>query len=121
MSELLTSQVHALPMAIATYLERSVSAKPAAASQTFSEFAVVVDNGQTYTGQAAIASWLVDTAGEKEYTTTQLHLDRDNSATTIVNRVEGTFPGRRVELSSRFELDAESGLIRALTISLFSA
>ncbi len=118
MSEVVTTQVHAVPMAIATYLERSTSAKPAAASQTFTEFAVVVDNDHTYTGQDAIAAWLTDTAGELAYTTTRLHLKRDELTTTIVNRIEGNFPGRSVTLSYRFELDAESGLIRELSISL---
>ncbi len=112
-----TAQSNALPMAIVTYLERSVSAKPAGASQTFTENAVVVDNGHTYTGAAAIAAWLVDTAAEVTYTTTRLHTEKNDAVTTVVNRIEGNFPGRSVDLSYRFELDAESGLIQALTIT----
>lgn len=117
MSPSLTEQSRALPMAITTYLERSASAKPASASQTFTENAVVVDNGNTYTGESAIAAWLADTAAEIKTTSTRLHVARDESVTTVVTRIEGNFPGRSVELSYRFVLDAESGLIQALTIS----
>jgi hypothetical protein len=113
----LADQSQALPMAITTYLERSASAKPAAASQTFTENAVVVDGNMTNTGVPAIAAWLADTAAEIKTTTTRLRVVKNESATIVVNRIEGNFPGRSVELSYRFELDAESGLIQALTIS----
>ncbi|TFD64367.1 nuclear transport factor 2 family protein [Cryobacterium ruanii] len=113
-----TTQSRPLPMAITTYLERSVSAKPASARATFAENAVVVDDGKTYTGEAAIAAWLAETVTEFEYTTTQLRIEKDETATTVVNRIAGNFPGRSVDLSYRFELDAESGLIQALTISI---
>ncbi|MCY7404652.1 MAG: hypothetical protein LH475_08510 [Cryobacterium sp.] len=114
----LIAQSRALPMAITTYLERSASAKPASARQTFTENAVVVDDGKTYTGEAAIAAWLAGTATAFEYTTTLLRTEKDESATTVVNRVAGNFPGHSVDLNYRFELDAESGLIQALTISI---
>jgi len=113
----LTERSQALPMAITTYLDRSASAKPASATQTFTENAVVVDDGKSYTGELAIAAWLADTAIEIETTTTQLGVEKDESATTVVNRIAGNFPGHSVDLSYRFELDAESGLIQALTIS----
>ncbi|MDJ0350287.1 hypothetical protein [Cryobacterium sp. PH29-G1] len=126
MSESLTAQpvtaqpvtAHALPMAITTYLERSASAKPASARHTFTENAVVVDDGKTYTGEAAIATWLAGNTAEFEYTTTLLRTAKDESSTTVVNRIAGNFPGRSVDLNYRFELDAESGLIQALTITI---
>lgn len=114
----LTTQSRTLPMAIVTYLERSASPKPAGAGAAFTENAVVDDDGKTYTGEAAITAWLVDTKAEFEYSTTQLRVEKDETATTVVNRVEGNFPGRSVDLSYRFELDAESGLIQALSISI---
>ncbi|MDJ0339704.1 hypothetical protein [Cryobacterium sp. PH31-O1] len=114
----LTTQSRTLPMAIVTYLERSASARPASASATFTENAVVVDDGETHAGEAAIAAWLAGSAAELAYTTTQLRVEKDETATTVVNRVAGNFPGRSVDLNYRFELDAESGLIQALTISI---
>ena len=114
----LTTQSRLLPMAIVTYFERSVSAKPASARQTFVENAVVVDDGKTYTGEAAIATWLTGSAAEFEYTTTLLRTESDASSTTVVNRIEGNFPGRSVDLSYRFELEPETGLIQNLTISI---
>ena len=114
----LTTQSRTLPMAIMTYLERSASAKPASAGATFTENAVVIDDGKTYTGEKAITAWLAGSAAEFEYTTTQLRTEKDESSTTVVNRVEGNFPGRSVDLNYRFELDDESGLIQALTISI---
>ena len=113
-----TTQSRVLPMAIVTYLERSVSAKPASARQTFVENAVVVDDGKTYTGEAAIVAWLAGSAAEFEYTTTLLGTETDESATTVINRIEGNFPGRSVDLSYRFELEPETGLIQNLTISI---
>ena len=112
------AQAPALATAIVTYLGRSISARPQSAALTFADDAVVVDDGKTYTGQAAIAAWLSDTAAEFEYTTTQLNTKSDDTSTTVVNRIEGNFPGRSVDLSYRFELNAESGLIQKLTISL---
>ena len=114
----LTTQARTLPMSITTFLERSASAKPASAGATFTESAVVVDDGKTYTGGAAIAAWLAGSVAEFEYTTTVLRTETDESSTTVVNRVTGNFPGRSVDLNYRFELDSESGLIRALTISI---
>ena len=114
----LTIQPRALPMAITTYLERSASPKPASARQTFIENAVVVDDGKTYTGEAAIVTWLAGSAAVFEYTTTLLRTESDESATTVVNRVEGNFSGRSVDLSYRFELEPETGLIQNLTISI---
>ena len=118
MSQSLIAQTHALPMAITTYLERSASANPASASRTFLENAVVVDDGKSYVGEAAITAWLAGSAAEFEYTTTLLRTEKDESATTVVNRIEGNFPGRSVDLNYRFVLEAESGLIQALTISI---
>ena len=112
-----TTQARTLPMSITTYLERSASPKPASARATFTENAVVIDDGKTYTGETAIAAWLAGSVAEFEYTTTLLRTETDQSSTTVVNRVEGNFPGRSVDLNYRFELDVESGLIAALTIS----
>ena len=107
-----------LPTAIVTYLHRSVSARPQAAALTFVDDAVVVDDGTSYSGRAAIAAWLTDTAAQVEYSTTQLRVERDDTSITVVNRIEGNFPGRSVDLGYRFELHAESGLIQKLTIAV---
>ncbi|TFD47710.1 nuclear transport factor 2 family protein [Cryobacterium frigoriphilum] len=117
-SEPVATQSPVLATAIVTYLDRSVSARPQSAALTFVDDAVVVDDGKTYNGQAAIATWLSATAAEFEYTTTQLSITSDDTAVTVVNRIEGNFPGRSVDLKYRFELNAESGLIQKLTISL---
>ena len=114
----LTIQARTLPMSITTYLERSASATPASAKATFTENAVVVDDGKTYTGELAITAWLVGSVAEFAYTTTLLRTQTDGSSTTVVTRVEGNFPGRSVDLNYRFKLHAESGLIEALTISI---
>lgn len=113
-----TAEPTALPTAILTYLERSVSARPQSAARTFNDGAVVVDDGKTYTGEAAITAWLSAASAEFEYTTTQLSWARTEASTTVINRIEGDFPGRTVDLRYRFELGAESGLIQTLTITL---
>ena len=107
-----------LPTAIVTYLQRSESARPQAAALTFVDDAVVVDDGTTYSGQAAITAWLIATTAAFEYSTTQLRVERDDASITVVNRIEGNFPGRSVDLGYRFELHAETGLIQKLTIAV---
>ncbi|MEW1822432.1 hypothetical protein AB0323_16850 [Arthrobacter sp. NPDC080031] len=106
-----------LPLPITTYLDRSQGNQRRTAIEAFTPDAVVVDDGHLYRGTSEIAGWLDRVASEYEYTTTFLRAERDEHATLVVNRLEGTFPGGIVDLKYRFVLNGQNTAIRELTIA----
>jgi hypothetical protein len=96
-----------LPQAIHTYYQRSASTHPGTAIDAFEATAFVEDEGKTHQGRAAIAAWLERAASEYEYTRTFVRADRDGTEVTVINRLEGNFPGGTVDLAYRFVLAGE--------------
>ncbi|MFI6084872.1 nuclear transport factor 2 family protein [Streptomyces sp. NPDC051217] len=88
----------------------------AAALATMRADATVTDDGSTHTGAAEIERWLGTAASEYTYTTELLAVEsEDDTHHTVTNRLEGDFPGGRVDLRFRFTL--RDGLIEDLTIA----
>ncbi|MBF4606751.1 nuclear transport factor 2 family protein [Curtobacterium sp. VKM Ac-1393] len=85
--------------------------------ETFTPDAVVVDDGNTYTGHAAIRAWLSGPANQFTTTSTWLFVRPADRGTEVGILIEGDFPGGRVELRYDFTHDRD-GLIEALTISI---
>jgi hypothetical protein len=110
-------QLTDLPLPITTYLNRSQGNQRRTAIEAFAADAVVVDDGHQYRGTSEIEAWLDRVASEYEYTTTFLRAERDERATLVVNRLEGTFPGGIVDLKYRFVLNSQNAAIRELTIA----
>jgi hypothetical protein len=110
-------QLTDLPLPITTYLNRSQGNQRRTAIEAFTDDAVVVDDGHQFRGTSEIAAWLDRVASEYEYTTTFLRAERDERATLVVNRLEGTFPGGIVDLKYRFVLNSQNAAIRELTIA----
>ena len=82
----------------------------------FTPDATVIDDGHTHTGHAAIQAWLDTTAAEFTYTATPLSaVEHDPTHVTVVQRVEGDFPGGRVDL--RYDFTLRDGLIEHLVIA----
>ncbi|MBA9050356.1 nuclear transport factor 2 family protein [Streptomyces griseofuscus] len=105
-----------LPEAITRYLAGRAAKDISAAAQTFAPHATVADDGQTYLGADAIAGWLGQTDTEYTYTTTLTGAERDTADRyTVHQRLEGDFPGGRVDLRYRFTL--AHGLISELAIA----
>lgn len=63
----------------------------------------VTDEGHTYVGLAEIRSWMERTQSEYTYTVEPVRADRaDQTHVTVVQRLEGNFPGRAADLSYHF-------------------
>ncbi|MFG3590117.1 nuclear transport factor 2 family protein [Streptomyces sp. NPDC047990] len=105
----------ALPEVISRYLDAHRVRDTAGALAAFRPDATVTDDGRTYRGAEAIATWLTRAASEYTYTieltgAQQTGADRY----TATHHLEGDFPGGRVDLHYRFTLD--EGRIESLVI-----
>lgn len=108
-------QVDVLPGVVTEYLTAHRERDSHAAITAFTHDATVTDDGETYTGAAAIESWLNRSASEYTYTTvlTGVH-SIDASHYTAVHRLEGDFPGGVVDL--RYQFTLRDGRIQRLVI-----
>ncbi|MEU8591825.1 nuclear transport factor 2 family protein [Streptomyces sp. NPDC048664] len=105
-----------LPEAITRYLAGRATKDASAAATAFAPHATVTDDGRTYEGTEAIAGWLRRTDTEYTYATTLTGAERDAADQyTVHQRLEGDFPGGRVDLRYRFAL--AHGLISGLSIA----
>jgi ketosteroid isomerase-like protein len=79
----------------------------------FSPDAVVVDEGQTWTGASEIRGWVDEVAFKFQYTAEVLGVEDACEGSCVARvRLEGNFPGGTAELNVRFEVDG--GQIRQL-------
>ncbi|MFJ6725394.1 nuclear transport factor 2 family protein [Streptomyces sp. NPDC091281] len=105
-----------LPEAITRYLTGRAAKDAPAAAPAFAPHGTVTDDGRTYEGIKAITRWLGQTDTEYSYTTTLTGAERDApDRYTVHQRLEGNFPGGRVDLHCRFVL--AHGLISELRIA----
>lgn len=104
-----------LPATVLTYLGTAGDADPATVAGLFTTNAIVVDDGHTYRGRDEITAWRTDVVRAFTYTSTRLRTELSGNEILVVERIEGDFPGGRVDLANRFTLDAE-GQIASLTI-----
>lgn len=105
-----------LPATITRYLAaRRISDAPDALT-AFTGDAVVIDDGNTYTGPKAIEKWLTTSATEYTYTVELTAAHRTDVARYVVtHHLEGDFPGGQVDLRYQFTLDG--ALIESLVIA----
>ncbi|MFS4505118.1 nuclear transport factor 2 family protein [Clavibacter sp. Sh2141] len=106
-----------LPEAVQRYLDGREAGEPSAAAAPFAEDAVVEDDGRTYRGREEIAAWRTGAAAAFRYTSTRLATTVEGTRVVLVDRLEGDFPGGRVDLTSAFALD-EAGAIASLRIAV---
>jgi len=93
-----------LPEPIAAYFDADRRGAAAVAG-CFTKQAVVRDEGQTYTGLAAIEAWKTSASATYTYTVEPLRLERKDGRHVVTGRVSGNFPGSPVELRYVFELE----------------
>ncbi|MGW8813425.1 nuclear transport factor 2 family protein [Gordonia terrae] len=96
-----------LPPVVRMYLDTTPNSDPTAVSALFTPDAVVVDDGHSHVGRAAIVTWRTEVAAAFSYTATQLRAEQDGDAVVVVQRIEGDFPGGRVDLTNRFTVGAD--------------
>jgi hypothetical protein len=106
-----------LPEVVGRYLRAHDVRDIATATAALAPEATVTDDGRTYQGPAAIGRWLERTSSQYTYTTTPVGAERHGpDRYTVVQRLEGDFPGGTVDLRYRFVLD-EHGRISQLAIA----
>lgn len=112
-----TTHPTALPAVVTAFLDAEASSSPRAIAELFNEHAVVVDDGRRHHGREEIARWRSEVAQVFSYTKTMVSAEQAQDVVEITERVEGDFPGGRVDLRSSFVMD-EAGLIASLTIAV---
>lgn len=73
----------------------------------FAEDAVVIDEGQTMKGRAAVRAWMEETSRKFAVTITPETLDESGGKTIVRALVTGNFPGSPIHLTYHFTLRAD--------------
>jgi hypothetical protein len=106
----------ALPAVINQYFQLMEADSKAPVAELFTADALVIDDGTRYRGRGEIISWLTGQASEWVTTSSRLSTERTDDEVVVVIRVEGNFPGGRVDLRNAFTLDPAERII-ALSIT----
>ena len=85
-----------------------------AVAQCFADNAVVMDEGHSYHGRAAIKQWRAEASTKYQYTSEPLACEQKDGKFVVTSRLTGNFPGSPVNLRFLFELDGDK--IAALEI-----
>jgi len=93
------------PNVISRYFEADARRDIDAMVTLFTEDAVLVDEGKTWSGIGEIRAWREGPASRYQYTTELFDTDRTGEDEYLVTgRIEGNFPGGTAELNWRFTL-----------------
>jgi hypothetical protein len=103
-----------LPEPIAAYFDADRQDGQAVA-RCFTTNGVVLDEGKTHAGLAAIEAWKTDAASRYTYTAKPHTLETQGSSYIVTSQVSGDFPGSPLDLRYRFML--ERGKIATLEIA----
>ena len=103
-----------LPEPITAYFAAD-NADGNAVARCFTMDAVVKDEGQTYSGVAAIKKWKTDASTKYTYTIKPFAVEQRDGMTVVICRLTGNFPGSPTDL--RFFFRLERGKISYLEIS----
>lgn len=93
-----------LPQCIETYFATDRSGDPGAVAATFTENAIVKDEGRTYVGLNAIRKWREGTTQKYRYTAEPFSMETENDRTVVTSHLVGDFPGSPVDLRYFFVL-----------------
>lgn len=102
---------------VAAYFELGGSSTTdgAALAELFTDDAVVVDDGTTWTGRDGVRAWKARTSNDFTYATTVTDARDDGAATVVTGHLVGDFPGGEVTLTYTFTL--ADALIERLEIA----
>jgi ketosteroid isomerase-like protein len=103
-----------LPGPISDYYSAESRNDSDALARLFSADCIVRDEGQTFNGRAAVASWMKHAKAKYSHRTEVLSARQDGDAWIVSVRVSGSFPNSPVTLVQRFRLSGNS--IAALEI-----
>ena len=103
-----------LPEPIAAYFDADRHGG-AAVARCFTKDGVVMDEGRTHTGVAAIEAWKAAATAQYSYVAEPFALEKEDRKHIVTSRVTGDFPGSPVDL--RFAFTLERGKIATLEIT----
>ena len=93
-----------LPNVIAKYFSADKKGNAQAISECFTQNAVVIDEGNTYTGRNAIRQWMANASTQYTYTVEPFALSEEGGRTLVTSHLVGNFPGSPVDLRYFFVL-----------------
>ena len=107
----------ALHPTLAAYFERDGGSTTdgSALAELFTDDAVVVDDGTTWSGRDGVRAWKTRTSTEFTYTTSVTAVATAGPATVVTGHLVGDFPGGEVDLTYTFTLAGD--LIERLVIA----
>lgn len=105
-----------LPEIIADYFDADRKRSAEAVADCFTNAAVVMDDGNTYTGRDAIRQWKADSSTKYTYSMEPFSISTDGERTTVFSHLAGDFPGSPVDLRYLFVLEGQK--IAGLEITL---
>ncbi len=96
-----------LPDVIVAYQSAHDRRDAGTALASFTDDAVVEDDGRTYRGREEVEHWLNAAASEFTFTRTLLSAEETDGGWLVMNHIEGDFPGGQVDLRYVFTLDGD--------------
>ena len=96
-----------LPGVIAEYFAADKKGYAEAISNCFTQDAVVVDEGNTYTGRDAIRQWMANASTQYSYTVEPFSLSDEGERTVVTSHLVGNFPGSPVDLRYFFVIQGD--------------
>ncbi len=103
-----------LPEPVAAYFEADRCDGPSVA-RCFTNDGVVIDEGKTHVGLAAIEAWKTAASAQSSYVADPIGFEKTDRGCIVTGRVMGDFPGSPVNLRYLFALDR--GRIASLEIT----
>jgi hypothetical protein len=94
-----------LPAPIAGYIAAETAGETEGLGQFFADSAVVLDEGRTIKGLAAIKQWKAETKRKYHHTVAPLRSVQKDDTTTVTCRLTGDFPGSPVDLDFTFRVE----------------
>ncbi|MGD9810125.1 MAG: nuclear transport factor 2 family protein [Sphingobium sp.] len=96
-----------LPGVIAEYFAADKKGNAEAISKCFTPDAVVVDEGNTYSGRDAIRQWMANASTQYSYTVEPFALAQEGERIVVTSHLVGNFPGSPVDLRYFFVLKGD--------------
>ena len=96
-----------LPNAIAEYFASDKEGDALTILECFTQEAVVVDEGNTYSGREAIRQWVANASTKYTYTAEPFALAEDAGRIVVTSHLVGNFPGSPVDLRYLFVLNGD--------------
>lgn len=96
-----------LPDAIAAYFAADKNGDAETISECFTQDAIVIDEGNTYTGRDAIRQWMANASTQYTYMVEPFALSEEGGRKVVTSHLVGNFPGSPVDLRYFFVLDGD--------------